>query len=683
MVVDQHVAILLVDDDPDDHFLITEQLEESSDVRFAVDSAMSSKEAHERLQGKTYDVILCDYRMGAQTGVDFLRELRAGGDDTPVILLTGVTDKSVDRAGLEAGAADFIAKSAMTSAILERAIRYAIANADRQRLLQAVLANSAAGVAVIDVDGEISLHNPNFAALAEAVHGSREPSVLRDFALTVLADQAKDIEIADRIAERHVTEMPDGNMVLILHDVTERVRALRERELAQQRILHMALHDELTGLPNRAAFNARLDEQLKEAARLGQTVTLMSFDLNKFKEINDVYGHALGDRLLVDSARRLQMVLRDDDFLARLGGDEFVIIYQSRSDNDDPTEMARRIVESIETPFMIEGKMITTGASIGLAMYPEHGTTREDLLANADAAMYRAKATPDQRCCTYDMSMDRAIRERRAIANELKDAIVKGEFQLHFQPQASVSSGQIVGFEALARWNSASRGAIPPSTFIPIAEDTGTIVSLGDWALKESCRIAAGWGKDYKVAVNVSPIQIAHSDLPRLVRKTLEDTGLKPAQLELEVTEATLIADFDRALHVLKQLKAIGLSIAMDDFGTGYSSLSALQTFPVDRIKIDRSFIDKVTEKGQAAEIVRAILGLGRNLNIPVLAEGVESDSHVDFLSKEGCDEMQGFLIGKPDSADIVDELIARDGGDQNQRVAELEARLAAAAAAA
>jgi diguanylate cyclase (GGDEF)-like protein len=423
-----------------------------------------------------------------------------------------------------------------------------------------------------------------------------------------------------------------------------------ERSRAEnfERLQHLALNDALTGLPNRLSFSDHLDHEIDRAADDGDArVAVVVIDLDRFKEINDLRGHAAGDNALKTVGRRLTKLIRDGEFVARLGGDEFVAVKRFK-DQNELLELVSRLEKSLFQPLQVEDFELTTGASIGVSVYPHDGADRERLVGNADLAMYRAKADVSRAVCFYEPGMDEAARDRRALANDLRHAVERGELAVHYQVQASVSTGDVCGYEALLRWDHPERGMIPPSDFIPIAEENGSILAIGEWVLRTACKHAAAWDNAHKIAVNLSPVQFAHPNLARLVHEILVETGLSPKRLELELTESTIIADKVRTLHVLRQIKALGVTVAIDDFGTGYSSLDTLRSFPFDRIKLDRSFMADVERSPQAKAIIRAVLTLGRSLEIPVLAEGVETQAQFSILQVEGCNEAQGFLLGRP-----------------------------------
>jgi len=371
--------------------------------------------------------------------------------------------------------------------------------------------------------------------------------------------------------------------------------------------------------------------------------------VDHFKEANDLHGHEVGDALLAETARRIQAQLTGPSFAARLGADEFVVVQVAGGDQPPAAaELATQILEAMAEPFDTGRDTLQLGASIGVSLYPDDGRTVDALLANADMALFRAKEGGRGAYRFFKREMDDAIREQRTMARELRHAISNDELVLYYQPIARTSDGRICGFEALIRWQHPARGLVPPMDFIPLAEESGLIIPLGEWALRRACTDAAAWDRPLRVAVNLSPLQLHQPNLVGLVDAVLEETGLASHRLELEITEGALFRDQKRALAVLQELKALGVRIAMDDFGTGFSSLSSLQSFPFDKIKIDKSFVEKIEQDDRAMVIVRAVLGLGRSLEIPVVAEGVETEQQLQFLRGEACAEVQGYAIGRP-----------------------------------
>jgi diguanylate cyclase (GGDEF)-like protein/PAS domain S-box-containing protein len=440
-------------------------------------------------------------------------------------------------------------------------------------------------------------------------------------------------------------------MLSVLEDITE-------RRHAEQQIVHMARHDALTGLPNRSALTEYLASTLEKAAQAGESFALLGIDLVRFKEVKDVFGHVIGDELLRALSRRLKTVV-GTAFLARLGGDEFMLVQADGVQPAGAAALAERLLLTVADDLDVDGTLLRVGMSVGIAIYPSDGADAATLIGNADAALYRAKAQGRGTICFYEAGMDKRLRERREIQQQLRTAVPNAELVLHYQPQAKIG-GKVVGFEALVRWNHPTRGLISAGTFVPIAEESGLILPIGEWVLREACREAASWPRPLQISVNLSPTQFHHGDLPGLVHSILLETRLSPDRLELEITEGVLIGDFSRASSILRRLKALGVRIAMDDFGTGYSSLSYLHSFPFDKIKIDRAFIANLDTNPQSAAIVRAVIALGRGLDLPVVAEGVETEAQLAFLAREACGEIQGYLIGRPLPIEKYGELVGR-----------------------
>jgi diguanylate cyclase (GGDEF)-like protein/PAS domain S-box-containing protein len=446
---------------------------------------------------------------------------------------------------------------------------------------------------------------------------------------------------------RRMTVLDDAGQPQYLIKTHEDVTDRRQTE---SRMAHMAYHDGLTDLPNRAAFLQALAQMIEACEGAGEEFAVLSVDLDGLKEVNDVFGHATGDKLLIEVARRIQTVARGG-VVARLSGDEFGLIIDGKQPEAGKA-LAEQLAAALANEFQIDGKSVRTGVTTGISVFPHNGADAASLLANAGAALFRAKAKSRGTISVYEPEMDQQIRDRRVLHQDLSLAIKNGELSLYYQPQAvaqsTVAASEIIGFEALARWQHPVRGFVSPGEFIPLAEESGLIVEMGEWILREACREAASWKVPLQIAVNLSPAQFMHGDLVGLVHSILLETGLAPDRLELEITEGVLIEDFDRGLALLRRLKALGVRISMDDFGSGYSSLSYLQAFPFDKIKIDRAFVINLGRNPQSAAIVRAVIDLGHALEMSIVAEGVETQEQLGFLAEEGCDAVQGYFLGKP-----------------------------------
>jgi diguanylate cyclase (GGDEF)-like protein len=452
---------------------------------------------------------------------------------------------------------------------------------------------------------------------------------------------------------------PGGGFVTTVEDITVQRRA-------EQRIAHIAHHDPLTGLHNRAAFSEYLATAIAEALRAAGTFAILCLDLDRFKEVNDLYGHLVGDALLCEVARRLQAVT-NGGFLARVGGDEFIVITVGAAQAAAVGQLALQLRTALSGDIEIAGRHLRIGLSVGIASCPVDGTDPATLLAHADIALYRAKAEGRDAIRFFEADMAAQLRDRRELQHDLQSALGNDELRLDFQPLARIDGG-IVGFEALVRWHHPSRGVVSPGIFIPLTEENGLIVAMGEWILRAACREAASWPNHLQISVNLSPVQFRNDDIVRLVHETLIETGLNAGRLELEITEGVLIDDFSRAVSILRRLKSLGVRIALDDFGTGYSSMSYLQAFPFDVIKIDRSFISNLERSAQSQALLRGVIGLARGLELAVTAEGVETPAQLDVLTRAGCDLVQGFLIGRPASIGTYAQVVGGRPANQDHR---------------
>jgi len=562
--------------------------------------------------------------------------------------------------------------------------------ASTKRFLEKVLDNIPSAVMVKRIDdGKFVLAN----RAAETILNRNRDAIIGQTVMEVHPEAAAKfvlqrddaaIEQGGLVTEEHPIPTDNGLRLFATRRVTVTNEAgkpqyliktsddITDRRETESRMAHMAYHDGLTGMPNRAAFLQALAQLIDACDGTDEEFAVLSVDLDRFKEVNDVFGHEVGDKLLIEVTKRLEKAA-GAGVVARLGGDEYGMII----DGAQPTaawKLAETVARMISEDFVIDGKTLRIGVTAGISIFPRNGHDGAALLANAGAALSRAKAKSRGSIVFYEAEMDQQVRDRRALHQELYNALRKGEMSLHYQPLArarhTLCGDDVTGFEALVRWEHPVRGFVPPSDFIPLAEESGLIVELGEWILREACREAASWPRHLQIAVNLSPAQFMHGDLVGLVHSILLETGLTPGRLELEITEGVLIDDFERGLLLLRRLKALGVRIAMDDFGSGYSSLTYLQAFPFDKIKIDRAFVMNLGRNQQSSAIIRSVIGLGHGLDISIVAEGVETQDQLNFLAVESCDQIQGYLLGKPGPIVHYDAWVGRkpyaDAPDSN-----------------
>jgi diguanylate cyclase (GGDEF)-like protein len=554
------------------------------------------------------------------------------------------------------------------------------AGTHQQLLLDTVINNMSQGVLMFDAQARLVFCNQRYIemyglssavvtpgcalrdllehrAAVGAFAGSRE-DYIADLMEDIAAGKTSSgiVKAADgRIFSIVRNPIAGGGWIATHEDITDRQRA-------EERIVHMARHDALTDLPNRMMLRERLDHELKRVKR-GECLAVLCLDLDHFKSVNDTLGHPIGDELLKVVAERLRRCTREPDTIARLGGDEFAIIMTGMAKPTDAVALAKRIRESITKPYLLDGHQIVADISIGISLAPIDGSEADQLLKNADMALYGAKGDGRGTYRFFEPEMDAKMKARRELDMDLRNALLNAEFELYYQPLVNLKTNEITTFEALLRWNHPVRGLISPAEFIPVAEETGLIIPLGEWVLRRACQETAKWPDQIKVAVNLSPSQLKSRNLTQLVVSALAESGMAADRLQLEITEMVLMHNTFATLATLHQLRKLGVQIAMDDFGTGYSSLSYLRSFPFDKIKIDRSFIQDLSNGAEPLAIVHAVAGLARSLNMISTAEGVETQQQLDQLQSVGCTEMQGYLFShaRP-AADIVRLFLAPDG---------------------
>jgi diguanylate cyclase (GGDEF)-like protein len=537
-----------------------------------------------------------------------------------------------------------------------------------EELLTSILDNMSQGVLLFDPQTRLIFSNRRYCEMYGLPNEAARPGrMLRDLleqriATGTFADDPD--EYIARLKEgleagasfdasfAHVIHLEDGRTFSVMNkpvagggwlatheEITERIRS-------EVRVAHMARHDALTDLPNRVLLNEKLEHELKRVKR-GECLAVLCLDLDHFKSINDALGHAIGDQLLKLAAERLRGATRDPDTVARMGGDEFCIIMTQMNEPTDASALSRRIRESLIKPFHIEGHTIIIDVSIGISVAPNDGDEADVLLRSADMALYGAKEDGRGVFRFFEPEMNTRMKARRELEMDLRKALVGKEFELHYQPLVNLETNEINGFEALLRWNHPKRGLISPADFIPVAEETGLIIPLGEWVLKAACYEAVEWPEHIKVAVNLSPLQLNNRNLLHVVNGALAESGMPAHRLQLEITETVLLHNTFATLKTLHELRKLGVQIALDDFGTGYSSLSYLRSFPFDKIKIDRSFIQDLGNGTQPAAIVQAVTNLAKSLNMTSVAEGVETQEQKSVLQSMGCTEMQGYLFSK------------------------------------
>jgi diguanylate cyclase (GGDEF)-like protein len=472
-------------------------------------------------------------------------------------------------------------------------------------------------------------------------------------------DSTVDLQDGRTIKIRH-RPMPGGGWVATHEDITEQ----RQSEV---KIEYMAHHDALTDLANRVLLNDRLEHALARIQN-DQLVAVHHLDLDQFKSVNDTFGHPCGDKLLRIVAERLRCLVAEADTIARMGGDEFVIVQAAIADPTDATSLAQRVIDALSEPYDIDGQQAVIGVSIGISVGPGDGSNTDKLLRNADLALYRAKSDGRGTFRFFEPAMDLQMQTRRVMEQDLRKALPGGEFELHYQPVVNLASKDISGFEALIRWNHPTKGLVSPAAFIPLAEEIGFIVPMGEWVIRQACATAAQWPDHLHVAVNISAIQFRSPGLMQVIVGALAASGLAPTRLEIEITESVLLHNKEATLAVLHQLRALGIRIAMDDFGTGYSSLTYLQSFPFDKIKIDRSFVKNITENSSSLNIVRAVAALANGMGMTATAEGVETAEQLHSIASEGCTEMQGFLFSKPLPAAEIERQFLSGRGPRESR---------------
>jgi diguanylate cyclase (GGDEF)-like protein/PAS domain S-box-containing protein len=674
--------LLLVEDNAGDARLIREMLDEPGSRQIELTHVPCMRDAERHLAQHATDIIVLDLGLPDAQGLEAVQRGHAAAPRTPLVVLTGLDDESLAELALQAGAQEHLIKDQIDARALLRALRYAVERKTMEEALlaekeraQATLNCIGDAVACTDSSGNVSFLNlvaerltgwswreaagrPMVEVLRIVKGASREGSssqlegVIGDG--PALASQSNhilvrrdgvQIPVEDSVAPIHDREGLTDGAVTVFRDVSAgRAKALQ--------MTHSAEHDFLTGLPNRMLLNDRLRHAIALAPRHRKQVAVLFLDLDGFKHINDSLGHAIGDKLLQSIAGRLVACVRGADTVCRQGGDEFVVLLSEVDRPEDIAVMARRMLKAVAKAHFIDQHDLHVTTSIGASVFPDDGLDAETLMKNADTAMYQAKENGRESCQFFRPAMNARAEERQSMEESLRRALERHEFELHYQPKIDLRTGEITGGEALIRWTHPLRGLVAPAQFIPVAEDSGLILPIGDWVLREACRQARAWVdaglRLTTIAVNISGMEFRAERFLEGVFAILEETRLDPRCLQLELTESVLMRHAASTEAILGKLRAIGVQVAVDDFGTGYSSLSVLSQFPIDVLKIDQSFVRQITTSPDRTTIVAAVIGMGQNLNLRVIAEGAETEEELAFLQAHHCDEAQGHYFSRP-----------------------------------
>ena len=689
------LRLLLLEDVPTDAELVCHELRKAK-IDFAWERVETKEAFLNGLKEFTPDAILADYNLPQFSAMEALHLLKKLEIDLPFILVTGSQSEEVAVECMREGADDYILKtslkrlpSALLNTLRKKDIELEKDHAEgelrrREEQYRLITENTQDLICMLDPAGSFTYVSPSARSLLgyeakdligtscfDLIHPEdRAATAATIEQILANADRgAQEFRLCRATGEWRIFEsvgsriLDDGGRpqraVFVSRDITERKRD-------EETIRHLAYYDALTGLPNRTLFNDRLAQALAQAYRTRQMLGLMFLDLDRLKAVNDTLGHAMGDRLLQGVSERLKGCLREGDTIARLGGDEFLLLLQGVAHLEDVAKVAQRLLEALKPSFYCEGQELHTTASIGIALYPNDSKDAESLMKNADAAMYRAKELGRNNYQFYSASMNETALQRLSLENNLRRALQRREFVLHYQPQMNLTTGQITGAEALIRWNHPELGMIPPVRFIPIAEESGLILPMGEWVMATATAQNKAWQdagmKPLRIAVNLSPLHFKHKDLAQTIAKILQQTELDARYLELEVTESVIMqttdTDADAVVGTMLKLKETGIHVSIDDFGTGYSSLSYLKRFPVDTVKIDQSFIRDITTNPDDAAIAKAIISIAHSLTLRVIAEGVETEEQLNFLRAESCDEIQGFFLSRAVPADDFAEFV-------------------------
>ncbi|MFT3758128.1 putative bifunctional diguanylate cyclase/phosphodiesterase [Thauera sp.] len=674
---------LMVEDNEDDSILVQEALRSAGyDVR--AQRVETEDDLRHALRSGPWDIVLSDYMLPSFDARGALGVIRNSDAGLPVIVISGTVGEDVAVETLKLGADDYVLKENLTRLVpaVARALDAAENRRQQNRLEHMktlILENSLDLICTLDTQGRFLEVSAAAQAMLDyepaELMGSHIERLIHPDALRPFQHEFQAVLQGQRMRDFECSFVHKSGWVVFLtwsavlsrdHGVIVCVgRDVTERKQAEQRIRYLATHDGLTGLPNRNLVQDRIQQVIAHVRRSGRLLALLFLDLDRFKVINDCYGHPFGDAVLKAAARRLASLVREGDTVARQGGDEFLILLTDLRQTADAHEVARKIVQALKTPLVVQGREVHLTGSIGAAVFPQDGESADALIGNADVAMYRAKSLGRNTCQFFTREMSMETQRRVNLETRLHDALALGQFQLAYQPKVDLRTGRITGCEALLRWHHPELGMVPPGQFIPIAEDSGLIVPIGDWVLRTACAQAKAWCEaglpPVTVAVNISARQFLQQDVVDWVTGTLHSTGLPPELLELELTESLIAQDVEKVIATFGRLRDAGVKLSIDDFGTGYSNLGYLKRFPADTLKIDQSFVRDMLTDPEDATIVLAVISLAHNLGFKVIAEGVETEAQRDFLSRNRCDEIQGYYFSKPVSAAAFEDLLRGD----------------------
>ena len=685
-------VLLLVEDNPGDARLLREMFEEQGSYNTELTHVECIVEAEKHLTERAFDIIVLDLGLPDAQGLGAVRRAHAAAPRVPLVVLTGLDDESLAAQALQEGAQDYLIKGQIDARGLLRALRYAIERKIMEEALfvekeraQVTLNSIGDAVVCTDISGNVTFLNlvaermtgwswqeaasRPMAEVLQILDATTRETTPNPMDLAVGRNRTVHLPSNCILIRRDGFEIPIEDCVSPIHDrdgqATGAVIVFRDVSAARAMALqmtHSAQHDFLTGLPNRMLFNDRVSQAIGLAMRHMKKVAVLFLDLDGFKHINDSLGHPIGDKLLQSIAKRLVDCVRGSDTVSRQGGDEFVVLLSEREQPEDAALTARRMLKAVAEAHPIDQHDLHVTTSIGLSVYPDDGLDAETLIKNADTAMYQAKENGRQSYQFFKPAMNVRAVERQSIEESLRRARERQEFALHYQPKINLRTGEISGAEALIRWTHPTRGPVPPGQFIPVAEDCGLILPIGNWVLREACKQARAWvdaGLSLgTMAVNISAMEFRDENFLEGVFAILKDTGLDPRSLELELTESVLMKRAESTESILRKLRARGVQLAVDDFGTGYSSLSYLRKFPIDALKIDQSFVRQITSAPDDTTIVTAVISMGRSLKLRVVAEGVETQRELEFLQAHQCDEAQGYYFSRPVVAEQFAKLL-------------------------